>query len=321
MERSLFLTAVDAALSLASSPGKNSTGLDYVQRVCPEWLARWPGDFRIRARLADACILSGEYDSAARQLALVIQADPEAARPYQTLSAMLRRTGRTADASAADGCLRALDASDGTTVGLPEWADPLLAAVRLLRSGRWQEARLAAETVLRAAPQQPLAALVHLQSLWRLSEHAVVLSAGREYRSTWPGCAAFLLLMAQSSFASGRNSEGVEFLHCRVDRRSRRRGRRPLFGRAQSVSFPLAGQDAGRSDDRAAGGGRRRRRVEPPDGPARRAGGAQPAGGYSGFEIPGFRLPGSRQFADGQLDRDRADPGGSVYRAVRFRRR
>jgi hypothetical protein len=213
VERSLFLSAVDAALSLASSPEKNSSGLEYVQRVCPEWLARWPGDFRVRARLADACILSGEYDSASQQLVLVIQADPEAARPYQTLSAMLRRAGRTAEASNADGCLRALDASDGTTVGLPEWADPLLAAVRLLRSGRWQEARLAAETVLRAAPEQPLAALVHLQSLWRLSEHAVVLSAGREYRSTWPGCGAFLLLMAQSSFASGRNAEGVEFLH------------------------------------------------------------------------------------------------------------
>lgn len=213
MERSLFLTAVDAALSLASAPEKNSSGLEYAKRACGEWLARWPGDFRVRARLADAHLLSGEYDSASPQLALVIQADPEAARPYSTLSTMLRRIGRTAEASAADGCLHAMDAAAGSNVGLPEWADPLQTAMRLLRSGRWQEARLAAETVLRAAPEQPLAALVHLQSLWRLSEHGVVLSAGREYRSTWPGCAAFLLLMAQSSFASNRNAEGVEFLH------------------------------------------------------------------------------------------------------------
>ncbi|MBN2085558.1 MAG: hypothetical protein JW748_10080 [Anaerolineales bacterium] len=213
MERSLFLTAVDAALSLASASEKNSSGLDYARRACLEWLARWPGDFRVRARLADSYILSGEYDSASPQLTLVIQADPEAARPYTTLSLMLRRIGRTAEASAADGCLHAMDATTGSTVGLPDWADPLQTAMRLLRSGRWQEARLAAETVLRAASDQPLAALVHLQSLWRLAEHAVVLSAGREYRSTWPGCAAFLLLMAQSSFASGRNAEGVEFLH------------------------------------------------------------------------------------------------------------
>jgi hypothetical protein len=213
VERSLFLAAVDTALSLASSPKKNSSGLEYAKRACLEWLARWPGDFRVRARLADACILSGEYDPASQHLALVSQADPEAERPYQTLSTMLRRTGRAAEASAADGCLHAMEAFSESTVGLPEWADPLQAAMRLLQSGRWQEARLAAETVLRAAPDQPLAALVHLKSLWRLSEHAVVLSAGREYRSTWPGCTAFLLLMAQSSFASGRNAEGVELLH------------------------------------------------------------------------------------------------------------
>jgi hypothetical protein len=213
VERSLLLTAVDAALSLASSPDKKQAGMEFVKRAGAEWLTRWPGDFRVRARLVDAFILSGEYDSALQNLPLVIEADPEAARPYRTLSALFRKTGRTADASAADGCLHALEDSDGSTVGLPDWADPLQAAIRLLRSGRWQEARLSAETVLRATSGQPLAALVHMQSLWRLAEHSVVLSAGKEYRSTWPGCAAILLLMAQSLFAMSRNAEGVEFLH------------------------------------------------------------------------------------------------------------
>lgn len=213
MERSLFLTAVDAALSLASSPENNRTGVEFVKRAGAEWLARWPGDFRVRARLADSFILTGETDSAYQNLALVIEADPEAARPYRTLSAMLRKTGRTSESSAADGCLHAMEDAAASTVGLPDWADPLQASIRLLRSGRWQEARLSAETVLRATSDQPLAALVHVQSLWRLAEHSIVLSAGREYRVTWPGCAAIILLMAQSSFAMGRNAEGVEFLH------------------------------------------------------------------------------------------------------------
>jgi tetratricopeptide (TPR) repeat protein len=213
VERSLFLSAIDAALSLSPSPEKAKTGLDYAQRACVEWLARWPGDFRVRARLADALILSGRYDSAIPHLAQVIEADPETAKPYQTLSTMLRRIGRSAQAAVSDACLFALDSGAGSAVGLPEWADPLQTALRLQRAGRWQEARLAAETVLRSAPKVPLADLVHLQSVWRLTEYPVVLSAGRQYRTTWPGCAAVLLLMAQSSFASGRNAEGVEFLH------------------------------------------------------------------------------------------------------------
>jgi hypothetical protein len=213
VDRSLFLSAIDAALTLSSSPEKNLSGVEYVKRACPEWLSRWPGDFRIRARLADALVLCGEYDAAARQLVQVIASDPESPRPYLTLSTMLRRTGRSAEAAAADGCLYGMGAVSDSSVGLPEWADPLQTAFRLLRSGRWQEARLAAETVIRAAPAQPLPALAHLQALWRLTEHSVVLSAGKEYRSIWPGCAAFLLLMAQSCFASGRNTEGVEYLH------------------------------------------------------------------------------------------------------------
>ena len=209
MERSLFLSAIDAALSLSS----RTTGLEFARRGCLEWLARWPGDFRVRARLADAYILSREYDSAIQHLGQVIEADPEALRPYRTLSKLFHSIGRSAQAAAVDGCLVGLEAGAGSQAGLPEWADPLQTAIRLLHSGRWQEARLAAETVLRAAPGQPLPALVHLQSLWRLAEHAIVQSAGREYRTSWPGCAAFLLLMAQSSFAAGRNAEGVELLH------------------------------------------------------------------------------------------------------------
>ncbi len=212
MERSLFLSAVDAALSLSASKTASS-GAEYAKRSCMEWLAHWPGDFRVRARLADAYILAGEYDSAIQHLTQVIEADPEAVKSYSTLSKLLRRIGRSAQAAVVDGCLFGLDAATGSAVGLPEWADPLQTALHLLHSGRWQEARLAAETVLRAAPDLPLPALVHLQSLWRLAEHSVVLSAGRQYRTNWPGCAAFLLLMAQSCFSAGRNSEGVEFLH------------------------------------------------------------------------------------------------------------
>jgi tetratricopeptide (TPR) repeat protein len=212
VERSLFLSAVDAALSLAPSNSARP-GVEYAKRACTEWLAHWPGDFRVRAHLADACILAGEYDTAIQYLTQVIEADPEAVKSYSTLSALLRRIGRSSQAAVVDGCLFGLDAGVGSAVGLPEWADPLQTALHLLHSGRWQEARLAAETVLRAAPDLPLSALVHLQSLWRLSEHSVVLSAGRQYRTNWPGCAAFLLLMAQSCFSSGRNSEGVEFLH------------------------------------------------------------------------------------------------------------
>jgi hypothetical protein len=212
VERSLFLSAIDAALSLSPSESRK-TGLEFARRGCQEWLARWPGDCRVRARLADALILAGESASAIQHLAQVIEADPEAVRPYRTLSKLLHSTGQGGRASAVDGCLAGLETGNGPRTGFPEWTDPLQTALRLLHSGRWQEARLAAETVLRTAPAQPLPALLHLQSLWRLAEYPVVLSAGREYRTTWPGCAAFLLLMAQSCFAGGRNAEGVELLH------------------------------------------------------------------------------------------------------------
>ncbi|MBN1438362.1 MAG: tetratricopeptide repeat protein [Anaerolineales bacterium] len=212
MERSVFLAAVDAALSL-SAASSAATGAAYAKRACLEWLARWPGDFRVRARLADACLRTGETDQAVQHLRQVIEADPESGKAYGTLSALLRRTGCSALSAEVDGCLFALGAAVSTAAGLPDWADPLQTSLRLLKDGRWQEARLSAETVLCAGADQALPALVHLQTLWRLSEHAVVLSAGGEYRTRWPGCAAFLLLMAQSCFSTGRNAQGVELLH------------------------------------------------------------------------------------------------------------
>lgn len=213
MERSLFLSAVESALTISSPEESRRTGSNFAKQACLEWLSRWPGDFRVRAHLVDAYCLAGEFDSAIPQLQQVIEADPEAARPYQILSGILRRSGKAALAAEPDGVLFGLDAGTGSQAGLPAWADPLQAALRLMRAGRWEEARLSAETVLRAVPDQPLPALVHLQALSRLAEYPVVISAGKEYRNRWPGCAAILLLMAQSSIASGRNAEGVEFLH------------------------------------------------------------------------------------------------------------
>jgi len=213
MERSIFLSAVESALSISSSKESRRSGSEFAKQACLEWLSRWPGDFRVRAHLVDAYCQGEEFEAAVPQLQQVIEADPESARPYRTLSAILRRIGRTAATAEPEGCLFGLDASSGTSAGLPEWADTLQAALHLMRSGRWEEARLSAETVLRAVPSQPLPAVVHLQALARLAEYPVAISAGREYRKSWPGCAAILLLMAQSSIASGHNAEGVELLH------------------------------------------------------------------------------------------------------------
>jgi hypothetical protein len=211
VERSIFLSAVESALSISSSKESQLTGLIFAKQACLEWLSRWPGDFRVRAHLVDACVLNSEFEAAIPQLQQVIEADPESPRPYQTLSALLRQLGRSS--AAPDGCLSGLEIGAGAQTALPDWADPLQSALRLMRAGRWEEARLSAETVLRAAPDQPLPAIVHLQALARLAEYPVVVSAGKEYRKSWPGCAAILLLMAQSSIASGHNADGVELLH------------------------------------------------------------------------------------------------------------
>jgi hypothetical protein len=211
VERSIFLSAVESALSISSSKESQRVGSEFAKQACLEWLSRWPGDFRVRAHLVDAYCLGGEFDAAVPQLQQVIEADPESTRPYQTLSALLRRIGQTA--AVPEGCLFGLDAGSGAQTALPDWADPLQVALHLMRSGRWEEARLSAETVLRTAPDQPLPAVVHLQALSHLAEYPVVLSAGKEYRKSWPSCAAILLLMAQSSIASGRNADGVELLH------------------------------------------------------------------------------------------------------------
>jgi hypothetical protein len=213
VERSIFLSAVESALSISASKESRRLGSEFAKQACLEWLTRWPGDFRVRAHLVDAYCLGEEFEAAVPQLQQVIEADPESARPYRTFSAILRRIGRAAPAAESDGCLFGLDALSGTPTGLPEWSDTLLAALHLMRSGRWEEARLSAETVLRAAPAQPLPAVVHLQALVRLAEYPVALSTGKEYRKSWPGCAAILLLMAQASIASGHNADGVEFLH------------------------------------------------------------------------------------------------------------
>ncbi len=213
MERSIFLSAIESALSISSSQESQRTGLTFAKQACTEWLTRWPGDFRVRAHLVDAFCLGGEYAAAVPHLQQVIEADPESPRPYQTLSALLRQLGQPSAATAPDACLFGLDAGSVAQAALPAWADPLQTALRLMRTGRWEEARLSAETVLRAAPDQPLPAVVHLQALSHLAEYPVVLSAGKEYRKGWPGSAAILLLMAQASIASGKNADGVELLH------------------------------------------------------------------------------------------------------------
>lgn len=213
MERSLFLSAIEAALSLAASTESGRTSMEFARQACIEWLARWPGDFRVRAHLAEASLALGETDTAVAHLTQVMHADPEALEPYRRLADLYRANGVNVKAVEMEASLAGMEASLVPGSQLPDWADTLQTATRLLRSGRWQEARLAAESVMTSAPDYPLPALIHLKALYQLAEYPIVLSAGKAYRVRWPGCVAFLLLMAQSSFASGRNAEGVEFLH------------------------------------------------------------------------------------------------------------
>jgi predicted Zn-dependent protease len=198
VERSLFLSAVEAALSLSATAESGRTGAEFARQACTQWLARWPGDFRVRAHLADADIALGALDDALQQLLQVMQAEPEAAEPYRALSALYQSRGDKQRALEAESCLYALGSSALPSAQLPEWADTLQTALRLMGSGRWQEARLAAESVMVSAPDYPLPALVHLKALYSLAEYPAVLSAGKAYRTRWAGCSAFLLLMAQA---------------------------------------------------------------------------------------------------------------------------
>jgi hypothetical protein len=213
VERSLFLAAIEAALSLSASAENGRASVAFARQACTEWLARWPGDFRVRAHLASACIAADETDAAIQYLTQVMEADPESVEPYRALSALYRAQGQKARYLGMEACLAGLEASSLPGGQLPQWADTLLASVRLLRSGRWQEARLAAETVMREAADYPLPALVHLKAALQLADYPFVLSAGKAYRARWPGCTAFLLLMAQSCFTGSQNAAGVELLY------------------------------------------------------------------------------------------------------------
>jgi hypothetical protein len=213
VERSLFLSAVEAALSLSGSAENGRASIAFARQAGMEWLARWPGDLRVRAHLASACIAAGETDAAIRHLVQVMEADPESVEPYRALSALYLAGGLKDRRLGMEACLAGLEASALPGGQLPQWADTLLAAERLLRSGRWQEARLAAETVMRAAPEYPLPALVQLKAALQLADYSFVISAGKACRSHWPGCTAFLLMVAQACFAAGQNAVGVEVLH------------------------------------------------------------------------------------------------------------
>jgi hypothetical protein len=213
MERSLLLSALETALALAAKGDTDGTVRRYAVESAQEWLAIWPGDFRARGLLAKALIATGDTENALVHLRQAVEADPESVEALSGLIPLLQKNNQASLAAEADACRFALDPTVGMRSAAPEWSEMMQSAMGMARAGRWQEARWAAESALRASPAFPLPALVHLKAMLQLADYSSAMVTANEYRKRWPACIAFSLLAAQAAFSLNRSSEGVEFLH------------------------------------------------------------------------------------------------------------
>jgi hypothetical protein len=213
MERSLLLSAIDTALSLAASGNDSDSMRTYAEQASQEWLAYWPGDFRIRRLLANALAAEDKISDALKHMRQAAEADAENTEAYSGLIDLLRRNNLPDLAAEADACRFALDPTFALSSTPPEWSDRMQSAMGMSRAGRWQEARWAAESVLRGNASFPLPGVVHIKAMLQLAEYSTALVAAGDYRKRWPSCVAFPLLAAQACFSLGRSTEGVEFLH------------------------------------------------------------------------------------------------------------
>jgi hypothetical protein len=212
MERSLLLSAVETALSLSPQNDADGSIRRFAIQASQEWLASWPGDFRVRRLLANALAASGDLVNALHHMQQACEANPEDVETYNALIPLLQQNNLPQLAAEADACQFALDPTLGMRSSPPEWSDMLQSAMGMARAGRWQESRWAAESVLSAQPSFALTGLVHLKAILQLADFPTALVVSGEYRKRWPACIAFSLLAAQSCFSMNRSTQGVEYL-------------------------------------------------------------------------------------------------------------
>jgi hypothetical protein len=204
-DRSTLLTLIDAA--------NVAKRLDYARLIAAEWLATWPGDSEIQLLLAQAAADQGSIEAAVEAAQAVINRDPENSRAYRESSPWSQQLGKEARAADQALCADILEHNGPSAPRhLPGWAASLGRAWKAKSASQADAALRFIQPVIAASPAWPLPALIQIWALHMIGDSSV-LQAATKSLERWPECAAIRLLAAIELLKSGKNAEGVDFLH------------------------------------------------------------------------------------------------------------
>ncbi len=199
-----FLQLMTAALE--------SQSYRFARQAALNWLAVFPGDLAVQVALGKAHLAEGRIAQSIAVLERVCRFDPEFLEGQEALTLSYEKAG-IARAPATRACALLLGSRTLEDREAPEWYGRHLAARLALSSGNLEEAEAFLHQVLSLAPDNPLAAIDHLNVSLRYQDRAVVYRMAGDYHTQFPDCLQFSLRLAELEMEFGNESRAVGLLH------------------------------------------------------------------------------------------------------------
>ena len=202
--RASFLKLLAAALA--------SQSFRFARQATLNWLAVFPGDLAVQVVLGKAHLAEGRVVQSISVLERVCRFDPEFLEAQEALTQAYDKGGAE-KASVSRACALLLGSRLLEDRKVPEWYGRHLAARLALGSGNLEEAETYLHQVLSLAPENPLAAIDHLNASIRYQDRPTVYQIAGDYHSKWPDCLQFSLRLAELEMEFGNESKAVGLLH------------------------------------------------------------------------------------------------------------
>jgi tetratricopeptide (TPR) repeat protein len=193
------------------SAGFETGSYRFSRQTSLTWLGTFPGDLEINLSLAKALYAENNIDQTLPILEKLTKLDPEYSEAFDLLAKSTKSTD-----SRHEFALQQLYILTGEVRGLPEIpkaVNSLRNSQELIKQNQFEEAEKIILTILGTESENILAAVQHLKITCALKKASTIYNLANLYRSRWPECLQFSLILAESQLETGDESSAVQLLH------------------------------------------------------------------------------------------------------------
>jgi len=202
LDRYRFLTVLKAAHECKE--------YQFSKQAVMLWLVNYPGDLYVQYHQALTFYHLGNVKQANKQLARLLELDPEFVDPIQTLYALSTSDDKRKQY---ESVIEYLSEEERNSNNQDSWLNPLWQAKKAYADEKYQKANTLIHQSIINNPPNPLPAILHLMTANVLKNQEMLSNLSEIYFQQWPKCLQINVIKAIADIDQGKESTAVERLH------------------------------------------------------------------------------------------------------------